>query len=241
MKPHLHFFDLAQTPPVPWKNGGGTTRQLVCWPPAADTQRFEWRVSVATIASPGPFSAFPGVDRQIMLLNGDGVQLESGTGRWRHALHAPWQPFGFSGDDPVDCTLLGAPSTDFNLMLRRDRWRGGVEVVRSPCTPGTAPAGLCMVLHGTWEWPGNGEIATRQLRAGQGFWWVDESPARSARRSAGAAGRSARCGRAGLAAERARLTPLLASTTGDPQPPPALAWVQLQHTHSHRPQRRQYA
>ena len=62
------FLDLASTPPVPWKNGGGSTRELACWPPGAGMDSFAWRVSVATIARPGPFSAFPGVDRQIMLL-----------------------------------------------------------------------------------------------------------------------------------------------------------------------------
>jgi len=31
----MQFLDLAATPSVPWKNGGGSTRELACWPPGA--------------------------------------------------------------------------------------------------------------------------------------------------------------------------------------------------------------
>lgn len=122
----LEFFDLANVPATPWKNGGGSTRELACWPPATAAaggmDSFGWRVSVATIAAPGPFSAFAGVDRQIMLLGGDGVHLTSSG--WQHTLAERWQPFAFSGDEAVDCTMLGGISTDFNLMLRRGVWEG---------------------------------------------------------------------------------------------------------------------
>ena len=29
----VHWFDLRTVPATPWKNGGGSTRELVCWPP----------------------------------------------------------------------------------------------------------------------------------------------------------------------------------------------------------------
>ena len=71
----VQWFDLRSVPAMPWKNGGGSTRELACWPPGADTSGFDWRVSVASIAAAGPFSVFAGVDRNIMLLDGDGVHL----------------------------------------------------------------------------------------------------------------------------------------------------------------------
>ena len=46
----LQFFDLATVPATPWKNGGGSTRELACWPLGAGMDAFGWRVSVATIA-----------------------------------------------------------------------------------------------------------------------------------------------------------------------------------------------
>lgn len=173
----LQFFDLANMPATPWKNGGGSTRELVCWPPATAAaggmDSFGWRVSVATIAAPGPFSAFAGVDRQIMLLGGDGVQLTSSG--WQHTLAERWQPFAFSGDEAVDCTMLGGISTDFNLMLRRGVWDGTLQVVRSEPPP--TGAGLCMVLQGRWQTVQAGQAA-RVLTVGQGAWWLDAAPPR---------------------------------------------------------------
>ena len=173
----LQFFDLANMPATPWKNGGGSTRELVCWPPATAAaggmDSFGWRVSVATIAAPGPFSAFAGVDRQIMLLGGDGVQLTSSG--WQHTLAERWQPFAFSGDEAVDCTMLGGISTDFNLMLRRGVWDGTLQVVRSEPPP--TGAGLCMVLQGQWQAEQAGQAA-RVLTEGQGAWWLDAASPR---------------------------------------------------------------
>ncbi len=41
----------------------------------AGLETFIWRVSVADVASDGPFSRFPGIDRTIMLLEGAGMRL----------------------------------------------------------------------------------------------------------------------------------------------------------------------
>jgi hypothetical protein len=162
-------FDLASTPSVPWKNGGGSTRELACWPQGAGMDGFEWRVSVATIAAPGPFSAFPGVDRQIMLLDGDGVHLRSDDGQLDHALNQHWQPLAFQGDLAVDCRMLGGTSTDLNLMVRRGRWRGRLQVTDRAHDAGQARAGLCLVLRGRWR------CGTQVLEPGQGLWWSERS------------------------------------------------------------------
>lgn len=169
----ITFLDLAQTPAVPWKNGGGSTQALACWPPSAGMDEFEWRVSVATIATSGPFSTFPGVDRQIMLLGGDGVHLHAAQAGWEHALDQRWQPFAFSGDDAVDCRMLGGRSTDFNLMHRRGAWRGTLQVVRNAPPPVVGAAGLCLVVQGAWHCNA-GSDGPRVLQAGQGVWWTDE-------------------------------------------------------------------
>lgn len=161
----LQRFDLAAVVPSPWKNGSGATRELACWPPGAGMERFGWRVSVATIDQPGPFSAFAGVDRQIMLLEGDGVHLRARDGSLAHALDQRWQPWAFPGEAVIDCTLRGGTSTDFNLMVRRGAWQGEIEVVGQAVQPGSVPAGLCMVLAGAWQCDG------ARFTPGQGLWW----------------------------------------------------------------------
>ena len=119
----LRRFSRASLPATPWKNGGGTTQEIACWPAGAGLEDFGWRVSIARIAQAGPFSRFAGIDRSIMLLEGDGVRLRSADGAIDHRLDAPHRPFAFSGDIALDCTLLGGASSDFNVMTRRGAWR----------------------------------------------------------------------------------------------------------------------
>ena len=167
----MQRFDLNQIAPSPWKNGGGSTREIACWPQGAGMDSFGWRVSVATIAQAGPFSAFPGIDRQIMLLDGDGVRLHSAHAGLEHALTERWQPFAFSGDTALDCDLQGGPSSDFNVMTRRGQWSARLELLGSQAEAGLSDAGLCMVLQGGWKCA-DGRI----LQAGQGLWWSSVRP-----------------------------------------------------------------
>lgn len=125
----MSILHLAECPPRPWKNGLGRTRELAVHPPGAGMDDFDWRVSVAEVSAAAPFSAYPGVDRVIALLDGDGFTMHLGDGR-EHALTIPCAPFAFAGEVPVTMTLAGQPGRDFNLMLRRDHVRGGVEVWR---------------------------------------------------------------------------------------------------------------
>lgn len=113
---------------MPWKNGGGQTTEIVAHPAGATLAAFDWRISIADVASDGPFSQFHGVDRITVLIAGAGLHLTHDG----HAveLRVPFEPYEFSGDDMVACSLVGGPIRDFNLMLRRGRVKGHVVVVR---------------------------------------------------------------------------------------------------------------
>lgn len=52
---------------MPWKNGGGTTREIARFPP--DQDEYLFRVSNAEVTSNGPFSLFPRYDRILLLLS----------------------------------------------------------------------------------------------------------------------------------------------------------------------------
>ena len=168
MTERMRYFSCATLPETPWKNGGGSTREIVSWPLDAGLDDFDWRVSIATIAANGPFSVFAGVDRTIMLLDGDGVRLK-GAGV-NHLLDTPHEPFAFSGDVAVDCTLIGGESSDFNVMSRRARCRAEVRIVddRSALLK-RARCGLLMSFDGHWR--ASGSLFTQ----GQGLWWADEA------------------------------------------------------------------
>ena len=167
----LHRFDIASLAATPWKNGGGTTREIVCCPPGAGMDGFAWRVSIATIDRPGPFSAFDRVDRVIMLLDGAGVRLHSRDGRIDHRLDAPHAPFAFDGGVPLDCELLGGTSTDFNVMSRRGRLLADVNVLNKRADIAWAPHGLMLALRGRWQ------LNDVDCEAGSGVWWDSEPSA----------------------------------------------------------------
>ena len=124
----VRFLMPADYRSMPWKNGGGRTTEIAAFPPGATLDTFLWRVSLADVASDGPFSPFPGVDRTIVLLDGAGMRLR--TGPRDLELTTPFAPHDFSGDEAIDCTLLAGPVRDFNVMFRRGRARGTVAVAQ---------------------------------------------------------------------------------------------------------------
>lgn len=106
--------------PAPWKNGGGSTIEIATAPPGAGFDRFDWRISLATIAASGPFSTFPGIDRSLALVSGPGVLLDIGEDA-RFNLSDDNPVVEFAGELPVMATVAGAATTDFNVMTRRAR------------------------------------------------------------------------------------------------------------------------
>jgi environmental stress-induced protein Ves len=162
-------FRAAELVTSPWRNGGGATKEIVSMPPGADFEHLQWRVSLATIAADGPFSTFPGIDRTILLLDGDGVLLDVGSvsGATTHRLVEPLVPFDFPGDAPVNCRLTGGTSTVVNLMVRSDRGSGQVAVLRAESTV-AADAGLLLAT-------GDAEVvhdgSRHLLQEGTGVWW----------------------------------------------------------------------
>lgn len=98
-----------------WQNGGGITHQLCR---QDDEQGLLWRLSIAEVATAGPFSRFDNIDRIIMLLEGSGFCLH-GVADSPKVLDTPLTPFAFAGETPIHCTLINGAVRDFNLMTRR--------------------------------------------------------------------------------------------------------------------------
>ena len=90
--------------PVPWRNGQGVTRQIAAMPPGADADDLLWRVSLADVVGPAPFSRFPGVDRVIVLLDGAGFRMTLDDTQV-HELTVPCAPFAFPGEAAVAVAL----------------------------------------------------------------------------------------------------------------------------------------
>lgn len=103
---------------MPWRNGGGRTAEIHVEGTAAAP---DWRLSLAIIERDGPFSAWPGMDRALVWL--DGGRLDLDIGGERRCLDRPGERAEFAGEDIVHASVAGR-TTVLNLMVRRGpRWR----------------------------------------------------------------------------------------------------------------------
>jgi len=122
----MQLLRAADRQTVPWKNGGGATREVAVWPPGAGFDDFDWRVSMAEIHADGPFSVFLGVDRLLAVTEGSGLQLSIGA-EPPLRLDTSTPPVRFAGDAACAAALLAGPVRDLNVMVRRDRFDARVR------------------------------------------------------------------------------------------------------------------
>lgn len=124
-----------------WKNGLGWTREIARgFSPAAvspqqpmaslaDTANgdgWDWRVSIAEIDRDCAFSSFPGIERELVLIAGEGMTLTfapaaADADGERVELAPPHGRIRFAGERQLQCRLHAGPTRDFNLMWRRAR------------------------------------------------------------------------------------------------------------------------
>ncbi|MEI9904599.1 MAG: HutD family protein [Asticcacaulis sp.] len=109
---------------VPWKNGGGVTREVAVSPPGAGMADFDWRVSTAEVTQAGPFSRFDGIDRHLTVLRGK-LRLDFSD----HSVTlGPLDSLAFSGSEAVAGVPL-EPVLDLNVMSRRGKTTATVRQV----------------------------------------------------------------------------------------------------------------
>jgi environmental stress-induced protein Ves len=103
----------------PWQNGGGITYDVAASPVTAPLDQIAWRVSIAEIAAPGPFSRFEGLDRILTVLEGT-LQLPGRT-------LVAGNSIAFPGEDAVHAIPLDGPVQALNVMTRRGEWHAAVD------------------------------------------------------------------------------------------------------------------
>jgi environmental stress-induced protein Ves len=178
----LDLIRSAEIAPTPWKNGGGSTRTLAQWPVESGLTDFSWRISIASIEQDGPFSSFDGVDRTLILLDGNGMQLDFAG---RAVSVDPTTPrIDFPGEAAPGCRLIDGPTTDFNLMWAR---KTGTAVLHSVqllgeqtrnAAPGRTLAAYLRSGHANSAAgelaPGDLLLGMRLSMSGQGeLWWIE--------------------------------------------------------------------
>lgn len=99
-----------------WRNGLGWTRQILRLPGHGD---WKLRLSIAGIEQDAAFSVFPGVERELVLLHGEGLRLRFADGRCETLL-PPYQRLRFAGEVEAGGERIDGSTRVFNLMWRRD-------------------------------------------------------------------------------------------------------------------------
>jgi hypothetical protein len=124
----MKFYKKSDSVNMPWKNGHGTTEQIEIFPENSsfpEGEDFLWRISSAKVQGATPFSQFPGCDRWLTVLRGQGLLLDGGP-------LLPDEPIHFSGETPLHCALLGGEVTDLGIIYRRDKIRAEMFVNEFP-------------------------------------------------------------------------------------------------------------
>ena len=109
---------------MPWANGLGTSYEV-----ASDRNVdgvWTWRVAIAPVVLDGPFSVMPGVDRELVVIEGNGMVLEV-DGESVECL--PGRVVRFSGDSTTFARLIDKPVVDLGLMTVRGSVAGSMIVV----------------------------------------------------------------------------------------------------------------
>lgn len=107
----------ADLPAQPWKNGKGVSRTLFSDSNSQGT--WSWKVSIAEISQPQPYSQYPGIDRVQVALGPGEIDLQVGSETKR--LRAGEQ-LAFAGEDEVSASPLGSGFLALNLMFVGEQW-----------------------------------------------------------------------------------------------------------------------
>jgi len=112
----------ASLKPQPWRNAGGTTREIAA---GGSGDMPDWRLSIADLDKAGNFSAFPGLERTFMLIEGEVVELNV-DGEVRRLER--FRPLRFDGGSAASCALPTGPCRALNIMVRKDAAGAGILV-----------------------------------------------------------------------------------------------------------------
>jgi uncharacterized protein len=149
----------ADRVPQPWRNGGGVTCEIAREPHPHPRREddFLWRVSLAEVASPGPFSLFAGHRRLIAVISGQGMTLRRTVAQTveERIVLEPWRVFCFEGSDRVEGELPLGAVRDFNVIFDATRMRATLSFHQGPrpLTLNSAVAIVCNAgpLPVSWE------------------------------------------------------------------------------------------
>ena len=111
-----------------WKNGGGITHEIAR---SHLGDNWVWRISIADVATDGPFSRFDGMSRILTVIEGKGVDLISSEGV---IAARPLKPVSFSGEMDISSSLVDGEIKDLNIIFDSTQITAEVTLLKGPLT-----------------------------------------------------------------------------------------------------------
>jgi environmental stress-induced protein Ves len=139
-------------------------RDRRAFPADASLDTFEWRISTAHVGTDGPFSSFPGIDRTLAVLTGEGIALASDEGSVM--LERASAPHSFPGEQAITGRLIGGPIDDLNVMTRRGIWQHHMKWMSGPGPHHLTCGALLMLVARSDGWTVDARDAEQQIGTG---------------------------------------------------------------------------
>jgi environmental stress-induced protein Ves len=111
----MHVIRRSDYAQMRWKNGAGSSLEIAA--SRVPAGGFIWRLSMADIEQPGPFSSYDGYERVTALVAGAGFTLRA-AGAAELQFNAIGDCHAYAGSVPYSCELRDGPSRDLNLIAR---------------------------------------------------------------------------------------------------------------------------
>lgn len=129
----MEIIRYADLKAAPWRNGGGVTREIARGTAGAGADSagaggaggWDWRVSIAEVGKAGDFSAFPGMERVLTVIEGDLFLLT--VAGVDHPLEK-YRPFRFPGDAAAGALPTG-DIRDLNVITRVGAFKGYTSII----------------------------------------------------------------------------------------------------------------
>lgn len=134
----MEIIRFAELKAQPWRNGGGVTREVARHSAPVPSPEspgpgstgsdggWDWRVSIADVSKAGDFSAYPGMDRVLTVVEGELLLLMVDGAE--HPLEK-YRPYRFSGDAAAAGGLPTGDIRDLNVITRTGSFKGYTSIV----------------------------------------------------------------------------------------------------------------
>jgi environmental stress-induced protein Ves len=128
---------------IPWKNGKGETIELAI-NEGGTLNNFTWRLSMASVVEDGVFSDFSGYERNLILIEGNGISLQHDDNKI-DKLSNLLAIANFDGGCRTVGNLHAGAITDFNIITQQKKCSVHVETYIKQQTVEVKAVDLCFV------------------------------------------------------------------------------------------------